>query len=90
MGSPFDPNLHDAIMREPSSEVPDGTVLEEFRKVCVWGGWGGGWRGGGEPPPQPCLLPPEGRCIGHLLPACCLEPHCMLFYYVSKLLLQVR
>lgn len=32
VGSPFDPNLHDAIMREPSSEVPDGTVLEEFRK----------------------------------------------------------
>ncbi|KAL4458256.1 hypothetical protein ABPG75_013121 [Micractinium tetrahymenae] len=32
VGSPFDPNLHDAIMREPNSEVPDGTVLEEFRK----------------------------------------------------------
>lgn len=32
VGEPFDPNVHDAIMREPSEEVPDGTVLEEFRK----------------------------------------------------------
>lgn len=31
-GSAFDPELHDAIMREPSEEVPDGTVLQEFRK----------------------------------------------------------
>jgi hypothetical protein len=30
--SPFDPNVHEAIMREPSDEVPDGTVLMEFRK----------------------------------------------------------
>jgi hypothetical protein len=26
-GTPFDPSIHDAIMREPSSEHPDGTVL---------------------------------------------------------------
>jgi molecular chaperone GrpE len=31
-GEPFDPEVHEAIMREPSDEVPDGTVLEEFRK----------------------------------------------------------
>lgn len=31
-GEPFDPELHEAIMREPSEEVPDGTILEEFRK----------------------------------------------------------
>lgn len=32
VGSPFDPAVHDAIMREPSAEVPEDTVLEEFRK----------------------------------------------------------
>jgi len=32
VGTPFDPNLHEAIMKEPSSEVEDGTVLTEFRK----------------------------------------------------------
>lgn len=32
VGTPFDPNLHEAIMREPSTEHPDGTVLQEFRK----------------------------------------------------------
>lgn len=32
VGEPFDPNFHDAIMREPSNEVPDGTVLQEFRR----------------------------------------------------------
>ncbi|EFN54265.1 hypothetical protein CHLNCDRAFT_36141 [Chlorella variabilis] len=37
VGSPFDPNLHDAIMREASEDVPDGTVLEEFRKGFVIG-----------------------------------------------------
>ena len=31
-GQPFDPEVHEAILREPSNEVPDGTVLEEFRK----------------------------------------------------------
>ena len=31
-GEPFDPELHEAIMREPNDDVPDGTVLEEFRK----------------------------------------------------------
>eukprot|EP01024_Parvocaulis_polyphysoides_P063245 TRINITY_DN7288_c0_g1_i1.p1 TRINITY_DN7288_c0_g1~~TRINITY_DN7288_c0_g1_i1.p1 ORF type:complete len:360 (+),score=83.14 TRINITY_DN7288_c0_g1_i1:148-1227(+) len=32
VGSKFDPEVHEAIMREPNEEVPDGTVLEEFRK----------------------------------------------------------
>jgi molecular chaperone GrpE len=31
-GSPFDPEVHEAIMREPNDEVADGTVLQEFRK----------------------------------------------------------
>ena len=31
-GQPFDPEVHEAIMREPNEDVPDGTVLEEFRK----------------------------------------------------------
>jgi len=32
VGAPFDPELHEAIMREPNDEVPDGTVIMEFRK----------------------------------------------------------
>jgi molecular chaperone GrpE len=32
VGAVFDPELHEAIMREPNDEVPDGTVLLEFRK----------------------------------------------------------
>eukprot|EP01023_Acetabularia_acetabulum_P000323 TRINITY_DN10132_c0_g2_i1.p1 TRINITY_DN10132_c0_g2~~TRINITY_DN10132_c0_g2_i1.p1 ORF type:complete len:469 (-),score=74.10 TRINITY_DN10132_c0_g2_i1:393-1631(-) len=32
VGSQFDPEVHEAIMREPNEEVADGTVLEEFRK----------------------------------------------------------
>lgn len=32
-GEPFDPEVHEAIMREPAAEgVPDGTVVQEFRK----------------------------------------------------------
>lgn len=42
VGSPFDPNLHDAVMRELNNDVADGTVLEEFRKVR--GEAGGWWR----------------------------------------------
>lgn len=29
-GSEFDPNLHEAVLREPTEEHPDGTVLEEL------------------------------------------------------------
>jgi molecular chaperone GrpE len=31
-GQPFDPNFHDAIMREPTDEHPEGTVMEELRR----------------------------------------------------------
>ena len=37
VGGPFDPELHEAIMREPSEDVPDGTILEEFRKGFMLG-----------------------------------------------------
>jgi molecular chaperone GrpE len=29
-GQDFDPNLHEAVMREPTDEYPEGTVLEEL------------------------------------------------------------
>lgn len=29
-GKEFDPNLHEAVMREPTSEHPEGTVVEEL------------------------------------------------------------
>ncbi|AFZ00831.1 nucleotide exchange factor GrpE [Calothrix sp. PCC 6303] len=29
-GEMFDPNLHEAVMREPTDEYPEGTVLEEL------------------------------------------------------------
>lgn len=29
-GEPFDPNFHEAVMREPTDEYPEGTVLEEL------------------------------------------------------------
>lgn len=32
VGQAFDPMLHEAIMREEDTTVPDGTVLQEFRK----------------------------------------------------------
>lgn len=31
-GSPFDPNLHEAVVQQDADDVPDQTVLEEFRK----------------------------------------------------------
>ncbi|KAL3689854.1 hypothetical protein R1sor_016163 [Riccia sorocarpa] len=36
-GKPFDPNLHEAIMREESEEYEDGVVLQEFRRGFVIG-----------------------------------------------------
>jgi len=36
-GSPFDPNVHEAVMRELDDSVPDGTILQEFRKGYVMG-----------------------------------------------------
>lgn len=32
VGTPFDPSIHDAIMRQANNDVPEGTVLQEFRK----------------------------------------------------------
>ncbi len=32
VGKPFNPALHEAIMREQNDDLPDGTVLMEFRK----------------------------------------------------------
>lgn len=32
VGAPFDPEVHEAIMREHSDEFDDGVVMEEFRK----------------------------------------------------------
>lgn len=31
-GKEFDPNLHEAVMREPTSEHPEGTVIEELMR----------------------------------------------------------
>jgi molecular chaperone GrpE len=31
-GQPFDPNLHDAILQQPSAEHPEGTVVAEMSK----------------------------------------------------------
>jgi molecular chaperone GrpE len=31
-GQPFDPNLHDAILQQPSREYPEGTVVAEMSK----------------------------------------------------------
>lgn len=36
-GQPFDPNFHDAIMREPTNEHPEGTVIEELRRGYLLG-----------------------------------------------------
>ena len=53
MGSPFDPNLHDAIMREPSEEV---CAVRGW--VCGWVGvWVGGGGGGGHLRPPKCCTP---------------------------------
>jgi hypothetical protein len=68
VGAPFDPELHEAIMREENDEVPDGTVLREFRR---------GFRLGGKllraamvqargPRPAPALRPRRGRPDGGL------------------------
>ena len=32
VGTQFDPEVHEAIMNEPSDTVADGEVLEEFRR----------------------------------------------------------
>ncbi|HIK27592.1 MAG TPA: nucleotide exchange factor GrpE [Oscillatoriaceae cyanobacterium M7585_C2015_266] len=36
-GQPFDPNLHEAIMRETTDQHPEGTVIEELMRGYVLG-----------------------------------------------------
>jgi molecular chaperone GrpE len=36
-GKEFDPNLHEAVMREPTDQQPDGTVLEELVRGYMLG-----------------------------------------------------
>ncbi|MEB3213944.1 MAG: nucleotide exchange factor GrpE [Leptolyngbyaceae bacterium] len=36
-GNPFDPALHEAVMREPTAEHPEGTVLEELMRGYMLG-----------------------------------------------------
>lgn len=36
-GQPFDPNFHEAVMREPTDEHPEGTVLEELVRGYILG-----------------------------------------------------
>jgi len=36
-GEAFDPNLHDAVMREQTDEYPDGTVIEELMRGYLLG-----------------------------------------------------
>jgi molecular chaperone GrpE len=38
VGRPFDPAVHEAIMRQPSAEVSEDTVSQEFRKGFRIGG----------------------------------------------------
>lgn len=37
-GQPFDPNWHEAVIQEMAEDVPDQTVLEEFRKGYLLNG----------------------------------------------------
>jgi molecular chaperone GrpE len=32
VGQTFDPNLHEAVMRDPNAELPDNTIVQEFRR----------------------------------------------------------
>ncbi|MEL6137068.1 MAG: nucleotide exchange factor GrpE [Cyanobacteria bacterium J06628_6] len=36
-GEEFDPNLHEAVMREPSAEYPEGTVIEQLVRGYLLG-----------------------------------------------------
>ena len=36
-GKEFDPNLHEAVMREPTDQYPEGTVIDEFVRGYVLG-----------------------------------------------------
>ena len=32
LGMPFDPNLHDAILQQPTLDYPEGTIVTELSK----------------------------------------------------------
>jgi molecular chaperone GrpE len=32
LGEPFDPNVHDAVLQQPSADLPEGTVVGEMSK----------------------------------------------------------
>jgi molecular chaperone GrpE len=36
-GKEFDPNLHEAVMRQPTNEYPEGTVMEELQRGYMLG-----------------------------------------------------
>lgn len=36
-GKEFDPNLHEAVMRQPTAEYPEGTVMEELQRGYMLG-----------------------------------------------------
>ena len=36
-GKEFDPNLHEAVMRQPTHEFPEGTVMEELQRGYLLG-----------------------------------------------------
>lgn len=36
-GQPFDPNLHEAVMREPTDAYPEGTVIEDLMRGYLFG-----------------------------------------------------
>lgn len=38
VGQPFDPNLHNAILRDESSDAPENTVIEELQRGYTLGG----------------------------------------------------
>lgn len=37
VGQPFDPSLHDAVSMQPSSDVPEGHVIQQTRKGYQYG-----------------------------------------------------
>lgn len=74
-GEPFDPNLHEAVLREPSEEHPEDVVIEELQrgyhlngrvlrhalvKVSMGPGPEGGNGGGGQPEGAPQAAEQDG------------------------------
>lgn len=73
VGKPFDPAVHEAIMRQPSTDVTEDTVLQEFRK---------GFRINGKlirPAMVSVAVPEEARwleglCLARVRQVCCCLP----------------